>query len=586
MNGLVRFRTRDGRYVSGGPIFDLLKVRPGPPTAAETFAFGAGTSQPPMTDGGILELVVPGSAGPFRWTMVAHSEASPGETNRVCFGGTSVNSEVFVANYGLGSGLFLNEFGARVSGGEVSFLVRGCTNDWFFRVDADNIVRALGTAPFQSDTAFIFELGPFCAAVTGIVRDATSLQPITGARVVTDGGFAGTTAATGRFDLVDAAGATCVPEGAHLLTVTEERHQSETPVIIVPSGGTLATEIVLACREIRGKVVDEAGLGSSPYSVGLIGPTPNDPQASFQPDPITGDFLFRCVRQGTYTLTYPGADDLSVTVKDQSVDGLVLTVKRASVTGYVLNATTRQRLEGASVRVLGTQPLPAPVTTQAAPDLGRYTITGVRPGPQTLRAEMSNFTPNEVSVNVPTNGQVTQDIELTPVSPGSGSSAVFNTGVDNNRMTLPGGTPDPHWQVFDAAGVLLGPAVVVTEQHPFGLYFTTNDSMWIWLNADGSGPVDQGFRFHLEFALASVEPTTRITGDWGCDNLGVISLNNRPPAGTGITNLPVFTEGNFTSSKHFMIVAPFQVGLNTLDVTVTDRGNPGGLNVSKLLLTL
>ena len=126
----------------------------------------------------------------------------------------------------------------------------------------------------------------------------------------------------------------------------------------------------------------------------------------------------------------------------------------------------------------------------------------------------------------------------------------------------------------------------MTDQHPFGLYFTTNDSAWIWWNAAGSGPVNQGFRFRLEFGLANVGPTTRIIGDWGCDNLGFIRLNDRPPAGTGTTELPLFTEDNFTTKKHFMILDPFQVGRNTLDVIVTDTGNPGGLNVSSLVLTL
>jgi len=588
MATLVRFRTRDGRFLSGSAAFDVLRLRPGLPTAAETFAFGTGTNPPPFVDGGTLELVPSVSASSlYRWTMVSHYEGVGSDgMPRVGFGGPGVNSEVFVANYGLGApGTFLNEFGARVSGVEVSFRVPGRNNDWFFSADADDVVRAVGTAPFQDDTAFVFEFGPFCAAVAGHVRDATSLQPITGARVVTDGGFADTTDTTGRFDLADADGATCVPEGLHVLTVTEDLHRSEMQTIIAPSKGTVETEIRLACREIQGKVVDEVGLESSPYSVGLIGPVPSGTQVSFLPDPSTGDFLFRCVRQGTYTLTYPGADDLNVTVEDAGAYGLKLIVKNSLVTGHVSNAATQVRLAGASVRVLGTQ-APAPVTTEGPPNLGRYTIKQVN-GSLTLRAEMSGFTPNEVKVEVPSNGQVTKDIELSPVPVVPDSSAVFNTGVDESRMILPGATDDPHWQVFDAAGVtLLGRAVVVTQQHPLGRYFTTSDSAWIWLNAAGSGQVNQDFRFRLEFGLASVETTTRIVGDWGCDNLGSIKLNDRPPSGTGIVDLPLFTENNFNIPNHFMIIAPFQVGRNTLDVIVRDLGNPGGLNVSKLVLTL
>jgi hypothetical protein len=45
------------------------------------------------------------------------------------------------------------------------------------------------------------------------------------------------------------------------------------------------------------------------------------------------------------------------------------------------------------------------------------------------------------------------------------------------------------------------------------------------------------------------------------------------------------TEANFNTMKFFTIVGPFQVGLNQLEVVVTDAGNPGGLNVSRLVLT-
>jgi hypothetical protein len=130
------------------------------------------------------------------------------------------------------------------------------------------------------------------------------------------------------------------------------------------------------------------------------------------------------------------------------------------------------------------------------------------------------------------------------------------------------------------------PAVVVTEQHPFGMYYTPTDSAWICLTADGSGQIDQGFTFRLEFFLVSVGPTTRISGGWGCDNFGSLRLNNLAPAGTGIMPVAGVVEGHFNTMKFFTLVGPFLVGPNTLDVVVTDAGNPGGLNVSKLLLTL
>jgi hypothetical protein len=208
-------------------------------------------------------------------------------------------------------------------------------------------------------------------------------------------------------------------------------------------------------------------------------------------------------------------------------------------------------------------------------------------------AEKSGFSPKQVEVVVPKAGSVTQDIELTPVSIPE-SSAVFPTGVNQNRVKLSGGAADPHWQVVAGPGITSPrAAVVVNEQNPLGKYFqSSSDSAWIWVNADGSGPINQGFTFRLEFALASVSATTRISGLWGCDNYGSITLNGKAPAGagTGEFSLTGLSESNFGKPHNFMIIdgstGLFQMGLNTLDVVVTDTGNPGGLHVTKLVLTL
>jgi hypothetical protein len=596
MDSLVRFRTRDGRYLSGGfagtPGGGLHAVA-GPPSTTETFAFSAGTGDPPLTDGGPLAVAVcDADLQPTlnRWTIVSHREHIPNSPlDQIVFGGP--DTVVYVENFApypppARDPLYQALFTARVSNGELSILVADRQN-WYFRVGSDGFVVADGAAPFQADTAFTVEFGPFeCAAVTGQVLDATSLQSIAGARVVTDGGFAGTTDSTGNFALADGAGSTCVPTGVRVLTATEERHRSASQPVTVPPTGTVPTQVLMECREIRGIVTDAAGIGQSDFAVTLTGPGANDPPESFAPDPNTGEFIFRCVRQGTYTLAYPGAADVTVQVGDEGVSGVHLVVATSSVTGYVSNAATGDRLAGAAVRVLGVQPLPPPAATQGPPDLGRYLISGVRSGNQRLRAEKSGFSPNELVVAVPVAGTVAQDILLTPLA-GPVSSAVFNTGVDPNGAILPGGADDPHWQVVDGPGITAPrPAVVVTEPHPVGRYYTPTDSAWIWWNADGSGPINQEFTFRLEFGLAAVNSTTRISGGWGCDNFGFIRLNNRPPAGTGITSLTGLAEANFDIMKFFTIVGPFQVGLNLLEVVVTDAGNPGGLNVSRLLLTL
>lgn len=594
---LLRFKTRDDRYLSaapGGSGAGLHAVA-GPPGATETFVLDAGTAQPPLTDGSAIVVALAaadGSATTNRWTIISRLERIPhSQLDRIVFGGPETT--VYVADWAPlptppWTPLYMALFTVRAAAGEISILVKD-RRDWFFRVGADGFLVADGTAPFQDDTAFSVEFGPFeCAAVSGRVLDATSLQPLAGVRVDGGGGFTAISAADGSFSLVDAAGTTCLPSGARVLTATEDVHRTGTLEIDVPSAGVLSTQILLACREITGIVTDGAGVPQSDFSVVLTGPNRGNPPQSTPPDPNTGEFIFRCVPQGDYTLGYPGAANVERQVGDDGVSGVHLVVIKSSINGKVSNAVTGDLLAGASVQVMDNPPAPISLgaVTQAAPRLGEYVIDGVDSGTHGLHAAKAGFVAKDVTVVVPAAGIVTRDIALDPVS-GSPSSVVFPTGVDGARSILPGGALDPHWQVVAGPGITAPqPAVVVNEQHPSGMYYTPDDSAWIWVTADGVASVDQGFTFRLEFYLVSVNATTRVSGGWGCDNFGLIRLNNLAPAGTGITSVAGVAVGHFNTLKFFTLVGPFLVGPNTLDVVVTDAGNPGGLNVSKLLLTL
>lgn len=598
MADLVRFRTRDGRFLSAAPAGSSgvgLHAEAGPPGATETFVFAPGTAEPPLADGSAIVVALvaaDGTATPNRWTIVSHREHIPhSPLDQIVFGGP--DTFVYVADWApqptpAWNPLYMALFTVRAAGGEISIQVTD-RQSWYFRVGADGFVVADGAAPFQADTAFTVESGPFdCAAVTGHALDATSLQPLTDVRVVTDGGFAGTSGGNGAFSLVNAANTTCLPSGAHVLTATVDRHRTATQQITVPSVGTLDTQVLLACREITGIVTDGAGIPQSDFSVVLTGPGPTDPPQSSLPDPNTGEFIFRCVLQGDYALSYPGAATERRQVGDDGVSGVHLVVTTSSISGKVSNSATGELLAAASVQVVDNPPaqMPLGAMTQPAPHLGEYVINGVAGGSHGLHAAKTGFVPRELTVVVPATGSVTQDITLDPVV-APASSVVFPTGVDNARLILPGGAADPHWQVVAGQGIAAPrAAAVVAEQHPSGMYYTPTDSAWIWVTADGSGPIDQGFTFRLEFFLVSVGPTTRISGGWGCDNFGSIRLNNLAPAGTGITSVAGVVEGHFNAMKFFTLVGPFLVGPNTLDVVVTDAGNPGGLNVSKLLLTL
>jgi hypothetical protein len=496
-----------------------------------------------------------------------------------------------VANYGSGApGTFLNEFGAAVSGGEVSISVPGRTNVWFFQVDPDHVVRAVGTTPFLDNTAFIFELGPFCAAVTGQVRDAISIQPITGAQVVTDGGFASPTDATGRFALVDAAGATCIPEGAHVLTASADRHRSENQTIIVPGAGTLDTVIELQCTVVEGVVVESINGNDQPVpSIEVTLTYPDGSGVVTTTDPVTGRFRFVCVRHVRATvvtdLTTPQDVGNGNPVPDTGVDNIIIRIVRAcpTISGTVTDATTSAPIAGVRVAVQNTTP-PGILSANTDAD-GRYSIPNVcldRNRAWPLKASVAGYVSEIKSTGIlPATGTVTIDFALRPLL------RVWNTGVDSNGAKLAPSASDPHWRLVSGPGVTAPRApVVVTEQHPLGQYFETTDSMWIGQSAAGSGDVGSPYTFRLPFDLTGYDvASVRIGGAWGVDNEGEMTLNGQVPAGTGPFSLTGTVTDHFNVRHGFTITGGFVAGMNALEMHATNTGGPFGLNVTGLTIS-
>jgi hypothetical protein len=170
----------------------------------------------------------------------------------------------------------------------------------------------------------------------------------------------------------------------------------------------------------------------------------------------------------------------------------------------------------------------------------------------------------------------------------AGSISLFNTGVDSSGVPLAGGSNDPHWTIISGPGITSpAPAVVVTNQSPFGLYAQNPDSRWIWVNASGDAAVGSSYTIRETFDLTGTIPSTAtISGTWGADNNGMILLNGSTPVGTGTLSLSDANISNFSSFHSFTITGGFVAGLNTLDFVVTDTGNPGALNVNSLVGTV
>jgi len=161
---------------------------------------------------------------------------------------------------------------------------------------------------------------------------------------------------------------------------------------------------------------------------------------------------------------------------------------------------------------------------------------------------------------------------------------LFNTGVSSIGTPLTAGAIDPHWQLVAGPGVSTPmPAFVVNNQHPFGNYFETTDSRWIWVNAGGTVSPGGPYTFRLQFDLTGLDPSTAtLAGSWGIDDTnGRIELNGATPTGTGLALVPTSFD-NFNLLHAFTITGGFVAGINYLDFTATDVSNPGGLNVTAL----
>ena len=78
--------------------------------------------------------------------------------------------------------------------------------------------------------------------------------------------------------------------------------------------------------------------------------------------------------------------------------------------GVTLDAASGAPIPDVQVSVVGTQR--GAITNEA----GRYTITGLRPGPVTLRAQKVGFSPVQATVTVASNGTVTADFRMSAVA--------------------------------------------------------------------------------------------------------------------------------------------------------------------------
>ena len=148
------------------------------------------------------------------------------------------------------------------------------------------------------------------------------------------------------------------------------------------------------------------------------------------------------------------------------------------------------------------------------------------------------------------------------------------SGLTNATLILEGGTGST-----GAGNILLSGGTVGDVSN--GAYFngtTTPASDWVWDVANSNGSANP-LLFTFSFSLTGFDVSTAVlTGLWGIDNVGSVSLN-----GNILSSLPNVITNNFNVLHAFSArpgSSAFVAGLNVLSYNVENRGGPGAFRTS------
>lgn len=160
-----------------------------------------------------------------------------------------------------------------------------------------------------------------------------------------------------------------------------------------------------------------------------------------------------------------------------------------------------------------------------------------------------------------------------------------STGTDSSGNLLPGGSADPHYQVFGPAVPGGAPAAVYS---PSSIWFQwvpdDPNSGWIGFQDSFSTSPHGDYTYELTVDLTGYDPSTAsISGNWAADQFGSIKLNgNATGASVPDGNWNAANAPNLTP---FTISSGFQSGINKLDFVVNEPDDGDGLRVRNLALT-
>jgi len=151
---------------------------------------------------------------------------------------------------------------------------------------------------------------------------------------------------------------------------------------------------------------------------------------------------------------------------------------------------------------------------------------------------------------------------------------VHNTGVNSSNVLVAAGGQASFWTLSAKPSG----AVETLGSNPFRFnccYFAdTSNAAWVAPQASGNAGLNGIYIYDLVVDLTGFDPTTAsISGTFGTDNDGSISVNSNAPAATTCFAC-------FGSPTAFTISSGFVAGLNTIHLSVNNGGDPTAFFVS------
>ena len=151
----------------------------------------------------------------------------------------------------------------------------------------------------------------------------------------------------------------------------------------------------------------------------------------------------------------------------------------------------------------------------------------------------------------------------------AGTITLHNTGVNSSDVLVADGAAASFWSLSaEPAGASEAIGSNPFRFHHPAYFADTATAAWVSPGSSGNAGVGGNYTYDLVFDLTGLDPATAsISGIFGTDNDGSISLNgNAPVATTGFAGFGATTSFSFTSG--------FLSGLNTIHVTVDNGGDP------------